>query len=463
MNDDVNQLERFLDGGANAMIQVGVTVVAVGAVFFVLSPLIALLAFTPIPLIVWGAFYFQRKAGPLYAEVRERVGELSSRLANNLAGIATIKSFTAEAREAERLRQASEAYVEANRQAIRISSAFIPVIRMAILAGFLATFTVGGMMALQGELNVGAYGVLVFLTQRLLWPLTGLAQVIDLFERAMASTRRILDLLATPIQVRDDGGRALAEPVRGEVHFEAVTFRYGDAGAGVQGIELAVPAGHTLALVGATGSGKSTLIKLLLRFHDPASGEIRIDGQPIRELELASLRRAIGLVSQDVYLFEGSVRDNIAYGKPDATEAEIIEASRTAEAWDFIQALPQGLDTAVGERGVRLSGGQRQRLSLARALLKDPPILVLDEATSAVDNETEAAIQRSLKRIAHQRTVIMIAHRLSTIVHADQIAVVHAGQVVERGTHAELLAQDGRYAAQWRVQTGEIERLDASL
>ncbi len=263
--------------------------------------------------------------------------------------------------------------------------------------------------------------------------------------------------------MRDDGGRALAEPVRGEVRFEAVTFRYGDAGAGVQGIELAVPAGHTLALVGATGSGKSTLIKLLLRFHDPASGEIRIDGQPIRELELASLRRAIGLVSQDVYLFEGSVRDNIAYGKPDATEAEIIEASRTAEAWDFIQALPQGLDTAVGERGVRLSGGQRQRLSLARALLKDPPILVLDEATSAVDNETEAAIQRSLKRIAHQRTVIMIAHRLSTIVHADQIAVVHAGQVVERGTHAELLAQDGRYAAQWRVQTGEIERLDASL
>jgi len=463
MNDDVNQLERFLDGGANAMIQVGVTVVAVGAVFFVLSPLIALLAFTPIPLIIWGAFYFQRKAGPRYAEVRERVGELSSRLANNLAGIATIKSFTAEAREAKRLSELSEAYVEANRRAIRLSSAFIPVIRMAILAGFLATFTVGGMMALNGDLNVGAYGVLVFLTQRLLWPLTGLAQVIDLFERAMASTRRILDLLATPIGVRDDGGRALAEPVRGEVAIDAVSFHYPASGQGVSDIQLTVPAGHTLALVGATGSGKSTLIKLLLRFHDPETGEIRLDGQPIRELELASLRRAIGLVSQDVYLFEGAVRDNIAYGKPDASEAAIIEAARTAEAWDFIQALPQGLDTPVGERGVRLSGGQRQRLSLARALLKDPPILVLDEATSAVDNETEAAIQRSLKRIAHQRTVIMIAHRLSTIVHADQIAVVHAGQVVERGTHAELLAQDGRYAAQWRVQTGEIERLDASL
>ncbi|MDR5857907.1 ABC transporter ATP-binding protein [Halomonas eurihalina] len=455
MNDDVNQLERFLDGGANSMIQVGVSVVAVGAVFFVLSPLIALLAFTPIPLIVWGAFFFQRKAGPLYAEVRERVGELASRLSNNLAGIATIKSFTAEAREAERLRQTSEAYVEANRRAIRISSAFIPVIRMAILTGFLATFTVGGMMALRGDLNVGAYGVLVFLTQRLLWPLTGLAQVIDLFERAMASTRRILDLLATPIQVHDAGGSDLARPVRGAVRFEGVGFRYAESGAGVEDVDLEVPSGHTLALVGATGSGKSTLIKLLLRFQDPAEGQVLIDDQPVETLTLTSLREAIGLVSQDVYLFEGSVRDNIAYGRPEADEDEVIEAARTAEAWGFIQTLPQGLDTPVGERGVRLSGGQRQRLSLARALLKDPPILVLDEATSAVDNETEAAIQRSLARIGHGRTVIMIAHRLSTIVHADEIAVVEAGRVVERGRHDELLSRQGRYAAQWRVQTGE--------
>ncbi|PPK50905.1 ABC transporter ATP-binding protein [Marinobacter persicus] len=456
MNDDVNQLERFLDGGANAMIQVGVTVVAVGAVFFVLSPLIALLAFTPIPLIIWGAFYFQRKAGPLYADVREKVGDLSSRLANNLGGIATIKSFTAEQREAKRLREASEAYVQANERAIRISSAFIPVIRMAILAGFLATFTVGGMMALEGSLNVGAYGVLVFLTQRLLWPLTGLAAVIDLFERAMASTRRILDLLAEPVNVHDQAGTPLAQPVRGEVSFNNIEFRYGSSGAGVHGISLDVPAGHTLALVGATGSGKSTLIKLLLRFYDPAGGEIRIDGQPIRDVSLTSLRDAIGLVSQDVYLFEGSIRDNLAYGKPGASDEEIIKAAKTAEAWSFISALPEGLDTAVGERGVRLSGGQRQRLSLARALLKDPPILVLDEATSAVDNETEAAIQRSLARIGHNRTVIMIAHRLSTIVEADTIAVVENGRVIEQGDHQSLLARQGAYHAQWQVQTGQV-------
>ncbi|MEL7980360.1 ABC transporter ATP-binding protein [Vreelandella titanicae] len=457
MNDDVNQLERFLDGGANSIIQVVVTVVAVGAVFFVLSPLIALLAFTPIPLIIWGAFFFQRKAGPLYSDVREKVGDLASRLSNNLSGIATIKSFTSEDREAERLRDASEAYVDANRRAIKVSSAFIPVIRMAILAGFLATFTVGGMMALNGSLNVGAYGVLVFLTQRLLWPLTGLAQVIDLFERAMASTRRILDLLEVPITVKDDSTTPLTQPVRGEVTVDNVSFHYATSGVGVDGIHLQVPAGNTLALVGATGSGKSTLIKLLLRFYDPENGRVLIDGQPITEVSMNSLRQSIGLVSQDVYLFEGSIRDNIAYGKPDADEAAITDAAKTAEAWSFIETLPQGLDTPVGERGVRLSGGQRQRLSLARALLKDPPILVLDEATSAVDNETEAAIQRSLKRIAHGRTVIMIAHRLSTIVHADEIVVIEKGQVAESGTHSSLLAANGHYAAQWRVQTGEAQ------
>ncbi|PAV27136.1 ABC transporter [Tamilnaduibacter salinus] len=455
MNDDINQLERFLDGGANAMIQVAVSVVAVGAVFFVLSPLIAVLAFTPIPLIIWGAFYFQKKAGPLYADVREKVGDLSSRLANNLGGIATIKSFTAENREAERLRVSSEAYVTANRRAIRVSSAFIPIIRMAILAGFLATFTIGGLQAIQGDLNVGAYGVLVFLTQRLLWPLTGMAEVIDLFERAMASTRRILDLLAVPIRVRDEATTALPEPVKGAVAFDNVAFHYASSGDGVDGVSLSVPAGNTLALVGATGSGKSTLVKLLLRFYDPEQGEIRIDGHPIQSVTLRSLRQAIGLVSQDVYLFEGSIRENIAYGRPDASDAAIEQAARTAEAWDFISALPDGLDTAVGERGVRLSGGQRQRLSLARALLKDPPILVLDEATSAVDNETEAAIQRSLEHIGHERTVIMIAHRLSTIVNADDIVVVEKGRITERGRHQDLIRQDGAYAAQWRVQTGD--------
>lgn len=458
LNDDVNQLERFLDGGANDLVQVVVTVVAVGAVFFVLSPLIALLAFTPVPVIVWGAFYFQRRAAPRYAGVRERVGALASRLANNIGGMATIKSFTAERFEAERLRAESEAYVEANRSAIAISSAFIPVIRMAILAGFLMTFVVGGLQALNGELNVGAYGVLVFLTQRLLWPLTRLAQTADLFERAMASARRILDLMQTRLGVPDEGPGTWPAKVRGEVRFEHVSFRYPAGSGGVDDVSMKVNAGDTLALVGATGSGKSTLIKLLLRFYSPDQGRILIDGVAIDEVPLHSLRQAIGLVSQDVFLFEGSVRDNIAYGRPDASNADIERAARQAEAWEFIERLPQGLETQVGERGVKLSGGQRQRLSLARALLKSPPILVLDEATSAVDNETEAAIQRSLANIGHNRTVIMIAHRLSTIVHADDIVVIDQGRVVERGSHKQLLRSAGLYAAQWQVQTGQVGR-----
>ena len=457
MNDDVNQLERFLDGGTNSMIQIVVAVVAVGAVFFAISPLIAMFALTPVPAIVWGAFVFERKAGPLYGSVRAHVGGLSSRLANNLAGMATIKSFTAEAREVERLRVASEAYVDANRRAIAVSSAFIPVVRMAILTGFLFTMVLGGFLALQGTLNVGAYGVLVFLTQRLLWPLTGMAEIIDQYARAMASTQRILNLIEMPVGVRDTGTESLPRPAAGTIRIEDLRFRYEGTSAGaMDGVSMDVPGGTTLALVGATGAGKSTLVKLLLRFYQPDSGRITIDGADIERLRLSELRNAIGFVSQDVFLFEGTAGENIRYGNPHATDEDVVGAAKAAEAWEFIARLPNGLDTPVGERGVRLSGGQRQRLSLARALLKNPAILILDEATSAVDNETEAAIQRSVKTISQGRTVVMIAHRLSTIVHADQIVVLDRGRIVEHGTHAELAAAGGPYAAQWLVQTGGL-------
>ncbi|HEY5654190.1 MAG TPA: ABC transporter ATP-binding protein, partial [Woeseiaceae bacterium] len=454
LNDDVNQLERFLNGGANNLIQVVTTLLAVGGVFFAVSPLIALMAFTPIPVIIVGAFYFQRRAQPLYLEVREMVGRLGARLSSNITGITTIKSFATESLEADSVRKDSEAYVAANRRAIAVSSAFIPIIRMAILAGFLATFLLGGWMTLNGKLNVGAYGVLVFLTQRLLWPLTNLAETVDLYERAMASTRRILDLIETPVAIRDIAGARDLPTVRGEIVIENLGFAYESGRPVLQDINIRIPAGDTVAFVGQTGSGKTSLVKLLLRFYSPDEGRILLDGEPIDELKLASLRGCVGMVSQDVFLFQGSVRENIAYGSPDASDEVVWAAADAAEAAEFIRLLPQGLDTMIGERGQKLSGGQCQRLSIARALMKDPAILILDEATSAVDNETEAAIQRSLARIAETRTTIVIAHRLSTIVHADRIYVMDKGQIVESGKHQQLVDREGLYAALWSVQTG---------
>jgi ATP-binding cassette, subfamily B, bacterial len=461
LNDDVNQLERFLDRGAFELIHVATSVLLIGATYLVLSPTIGVLAFLPVPLVLWGTLRFQRRLAPRYATVRERVADLNATLANDLSGIATIKAFAAEDRELERVREASQAYREANRHAIRLSSAFVPLIRLAILAGFTAILVLGGIQAIEGRIEVGVYSVMVFIVQRLLWPLTRLGETFDLYQRAMASTRRILDLLAEPITLTD-GDVPLPDP-RGEVRFDAVRFRYRTGEEVLCGVDLHVPAGDTHAIVGPTGAGKSTIVKLLLRLEDVSDGRVLVDGHDVRDLVTAELRAACALVSQDVFLFHGTVRENLVYGRPDATDTEVEAAARIAEAHDFVTALPEGYDTMVGERGQKLSGGQRQRLSIARAILADPAILVLDEATSAVDNETEAAIQRSLARVTHTRTTLVIAHRLSTIRHADRIHVLEDGAVVEAGTHEELLVLDGRYADLWQVQTGEVALDPATL
>ncbi len=454
LNDDVNQLERFFNGGANSLIQILTAVVIVGAIFFVLSPKIALIAFSPIPIIILGAFYFQRRAQPLYAEVRDRVGHLSSRLEANLSGIQTIKSFTTESFERDNLNRDSLEYVLANRRAIRVSSAFIPIIRMAILAGFLATLLLGGWMAINGDLQVGSYGALVYLTQRLLWPLTGLADVVDLFERAMASSNRILNLIKVETPIRDGPGAVALSDTRGDVRFDAVNFSYRPDMPVLQQLSLDIRAGSTVAFVGPTGSGKSTVVKLLLRFYRPDSGQISIDQTDITDLQLDSLRRHIGLVAQDSYLFPGSIEQNIAYGVAEPDQVQLITAAQTAGAMEFIERMPEGMNTLVGERGQRLSGGQRQRLAIARALYKNAPILILDEATSAVDNETEAAIQQSLQAISEGRTTLIVAHRLSTIVHSDCIYVMDKGKIIDAGTHEELINKPGMYRALWEVQTG---------
>lgn len=453
LNDDVNQLERFLDVGAPTIIATVLNVVLVGAIFASASLQLTLLAFAPIPVIVVGSLWFQRRLEPLYDVVRQRVGDLSGALSANLGGLPTIKAFTAEQRERDRINALSLDYLHANTQAIRSSAAFVPLIRMAILAGFTTTLLLGGWSVLRGELDLGLYSVLVFMTQRLLWPLTDIGQVLDLYQRAMASTRRVLALLDEQPKVVP-GSLVLPRPARGEIRLHRVRAGYGDAPDVLHDLDLLVPAGQVHAVVGPTGAGKSTLLRLLLRFQDPRSGQVLLDGTDLRELSWDSLRGVIGYVAQDVFLFRGTIADNIAYGAPNASREQILDASRLAAACEFIEELPGGFDTIVGERGQTLSGGQRQRLALARAILRDPALLVLDEATSAVDNETERAIQRSLATVTKGRTTVMVAHRLSTVRHADRIWVLERGRVVESGTHDDLIAQGGAYADLWSVQTG---------
>ena len=453
MNDDVNQLERFLDHGANDLLQVATTVIVVSGIMFYLAPEVALLAIIPVPVIVGGSFLYQRRIGVRYTEVRKEVAELNAILNNNLQGITTIKSFTAEEREAKRVGEASESYRDANRSAIRLSASFVPLIRMAILFAFTANLLVGGKYALEGKIGLGEYSVIVFITQRLLWPLTRLGETFDLYQRALASTSRVLDLLDTKVGVTE--GQTNLESVKGDIRFDSIVFTYPEREDVLRGISLEVPAGKTIGLVGSTGSGKTTLVRLLLRFHDPIEGCVRLDEHDVRDLKLNSLRSAISLVSQTTTLFPGSVRENVLYGRPDASEEEMIEAARVAEAIGFIDQLPEGWETNIGEDGHRLSGGQRQRIAIARAVLKDSPVLVLDEATSNVDNETEASLQRSIEKISRDRTTLIIAHRLSTVRNADKIAVIEDGGISEIGSHDELVAHGGLYARLWSVQTGE--------
>ena len=453
LNDDVNQLEKFLDTGANKLLQTLTTVVVIGGTFLYISPLIAIFAFIPIPIIIFGSFKFTKTIASRYTRIRNAIETLNANLSNSLSGVLTVKSFNREEKEFNRILTSSTEVKSANYHAIKLSAAFIPIIRIAILFGFTATLLIGGFMALDGEINVAMYSVLLFITQRLLWPLTELGDTFDLYQRAMASFKRINALKNTQPDIQN--GSIEAGSIEKLISLEDVNFSYVDNFPVLNDVSINIKKGSTTAIVGSTGSGKSTLIKLLLRLYDVKAGKIKFDGIDIKDLNIHSLRKTIGLVSQDIFLFEGTVFENIAYGNLEASNSDIWKAAKLSESDEFINLLPNKEDTIVGERGQKLSGGQRQRISIARAILKNPEILILDEATSAVDNETEAAIQRSLDTLKEGRTVIAIAHRLSTIRNADIIYVLEKGQIVESGTHEELVKLKKVYANLWDVQTGK--------
>ena len=456
LNDDVNQLERFLNDGVNQIIQVFVSTICIGLIFFYISPLIATIAVLPVPIIFGVSFFFQKKLSPKYKNVRDKIGALNSSVFNNLIGIQTIKSFMTFGHERKRISDLSKDYQKENIGAISISSAFVPVIRMGVLAGFLGTILIGSHMALSGTLAVGSYSVLVFLTQRFLWPFTTLGTLVDDFERSMASSRRIFDILNTSVHIPEPEDPIRPENLNSDIRFESISFNYPGSPILFEDFSININNGTSIGIVGDTGSGKTTLAKLLLRLYDPSKGSIMVGEHNIKNMSIESLRNKIGVVNQETFLFDGSIRKNIGYGNKECTEADIIRAAEQSQCTEFISSLSDGYDTIIGERGQKLSGGQKQRLAIARAIVRQPDILIFDEATSSVDNKTERLIQKSFTDIKQDRTMIIIAHRLSTIRNCDNIFVIKNSCVHEQGTHDQLMQKgDSFYAELWNIQTGK--------
>jgi ATP-binding cassette subfamily B protein len=466
LSNDTNRLEQFLDSMMGEAIQLGVLMLGTAAVLLWLNPQLAAITLVVIPLSMLFTYWYTRLAEERYADVRSSIGDLNSRLENNLNGIQVIKASNTEEYEDDRVEDHSYKYFRLDWLALRLSFVYRPGLQALTSLAFIATFVVGGVWILEGppgpfsgELSVGQLVTFLLLTQRMVNPLAQMGTIVERYEDAKASTKRILGLMSIPASVEDAPDATDLESVRGRVRFRDVSFAYEDEETVLEDVDFAVEPGETVGVVGPTGAGKTTIVKLLLRLYDVNDGEIEIDGHDVRDVTLSSLRRSMGYVGQDNFLFDGTVRENIEYGHFDADRDEVVDAAKRAEAHEFITNLPAGYDTDIGERGVKLSGGQRQRVAIARTILQRPELLVFDEATSAVDTETEMLIQQSIDKLAADRTAFVIAHRLSTVRDADTILVVEEGRIVQRGTHEELLAEGGLYANLWRVQAGEIERL----
>ena len=456
LNDDVNQLERFLNNGVNQIIQVIISTIIIGFIFFYISPLIASIAILPVPIIFFMSLFFQKKLSPRYKSIREKVGVLNSSIINNLMGIQTIKSFMTFDFEKGIIKGLSDDYQKENIKAISISSAFNPLIRMGVLAGFLGTILIGSHMALNNTIEVGSYSVLVFLTQRFLWPFTSLSTLIDDFERSMASSNRIFDLIQTKKKIINHPNAIIIDSLMNDITFNEISFNYDGKENLFKNFNLEIPFGSSVGIVGDTGSGKTTIAKLLLRLYEPTDGSIYIGKYNINEIDINSLRKKIGIVSQDSFLFNSTIKNNISYGITNPLIEDIEDAAIQSQSIEFIDKLPFGFDTAVGERGQTLSGGQQQRIAIARTLMRQPDIIIFDEATSSVDNKTEQLIQQALFDIRKGRTSIIIAHTLSTIRNCSNIFVLKDGEIIEEGNHDYLVSLKKSYYSQlWNIQTGK--------